>query len=225
MVLSRTPEAFFQDCVVNDQSAFTNYIYSMIAASILEYMLINHHCHMLSRNSKETVWTQNRGVCMRIFWCQHPRHCVRHPYHCLPNSRTLHLDFLDFPRPNSFSRTFQVVKILQTQSQDFPGGMGTLFLSVNQTKFLLWVFEFNQTSELLVLQKSVLYNILTLLLLHGYSNDPKSISVSQTEHLSWDLQKNSLKPVSIMKDFYRTVLCIRGTSHGPVSVCYKLVFY
>ena len=27
--------------------------------------------------------------------------------------------------------------------------MGTLFLSVNQTKFLLWVFEFNQTSELI----------------------------------------------------------------------------
>ena len=25
--------------------------------------------------------------------------------------------------------------------------------------------------------------------------------------------------------FYRAMLCIRGTSHGPVSVCHKPVFY
>ena len=37
--------------------------------------------------------------------------------------------------------------------------------TVNQTKFLLWVFVFKQTSEPLVLQKSLPYNILTLLLL------------------------------------------------------------
>ena len=31
----------------------------------------------------------------------------------------------------------------------------------------------------------------------------------------------------IQIDFYRAVLCIRGTSHGPVSVsvCHKPVFY
>ena len=25
--------------------------------------------------------------------------------------------------------------------------------------------------------------------------------------------------------FYRATLCIHGTSHGPVSVCHKSVFY
>jgi len=40
-------------------------------------------------------------------------------------SRTLNFNFQDFPGPNSFSRTFWVLKILE-KSQDFPGGMGTL---------------------------------------------------------------------------------------------------
>jgi len=36
-------------------------------------------------------------------------------------SASLPRKFQDFSGPNSFSRTFQVLKILQTQSQDFPG--------------------------------------------------------------------------------------------------------
>ena len=34
--------------------------------------------------------------------------------------------FQDFPGQNSFSRTFQVLGILQTQFSDFQGGMGTM---------------------------------------------------------------------------------------------------
>ena len=40
-----------------------------------------HHCHMLWRNSKGTVRTQNRGARTRIFW-------RLHPHHCPANSRT-----------------------------------------------------------------------------------------------------------------------------------------
>ena len=104
--------------------------------------------------------------------------------------------------------------------------MGTLFLSVNQTKFLLWVFEFNQTSELIGFAK-------VSALQYSHPATPPwllrrpQINFSLTNRTSQlrFTETNSLKPVSIMKDFYRTVLCIRGTSHGPVSVCYKLVFY
>jgi len=50
-------------------------------------------------------------------------------------SASLPSKFQDFPWPNSFSRTFQVLEILQTQFQDFPGGVRTL-----QTgHFLRWV--------------------------------------------------------------------------------------
>jgi len=43
-------------------------------------------------------------------------------------SRTLNLEFQDFPGPNSFSGTFQVLETLQTQFQDFTKGVGTLRL-------------------------------------------------------------------------------------------------
>jgi len=31
--------------------------------------------------------------------------------------------------------------------------------------------------------------------------------------------------VTVVSNFYRAMLCIRGTSHGPVSLCYKSEFY
>ena len=37
--------------------------------------------------------------------------------------------FQDIPGPKAYSRTFQVLEILQTQFQDFPGGVGTLKLA------------------------------------------------------------------------------------------------
>ena len=68
------------------QQLLTILIYSMITASIQEYVFITVTC------CQETVQTlyassiQNRGVRTRIFW--HLR-----PHHCPANSRTLHLDF------------------------------------------------------------------------------------------------------------------------------------
>jgi len=35
----------------------------------------------------------------------------------------------------------------------------------------------------------------------------------------------SCRFVTIFRCHYRAMLCIRGTSHGPVSVCHKSVFY
>ena len=71
------------------------------------------------------------------------------------------------------------------------------FLTVNQTKFLLWVFEFNQACTLLVLQNSMQYNICTLLLFRGYSTSPRLISLStnissRTPHLRFT-ERNSFK--------------------------------
>jgi len=77
---------------------------SMIAASKLVYTFI-------------TVTCNTRMYCMvcgwtRIFWrlSLHLR-----PHHCLANSRI-----------------FQVLEILQTQFQDFPGGVGTLCVKQNK---------------------------------------------------------------------------------------------
>jgi len=50
---------------------------------------------------------------MHIFW--HP------PSASLPSK----FQDLEFPGPNSFSRPFQVLEVLQTEFQDFPGGVGT----------------------------------------------------------------------------------------------------
>ena len=48
--------------------------------------------------------------------------CVRITAEQIPGlSRILHLDFPDFTQLNSFSGTFQVLKILQTNFQDFAG--------------------------------------------------------------------------------------------------------
>jgi len=61
------------------------------------------------------------GICTHIIAKQIP-----------PLSRTLH-----FPGPNSFFRTFQVLEILQTQFQDFPG-----------VETLLQVREVNRVKQL-----------------------------------------------------------------------------
>ena len=61
----------------------------------------------------------------RIFLHLHLHHCVHIIAEQIPRlSRTLHLDFQTIPGPNLFSRTFQVLETLQTQFQDFPGGVG-----------------------------------------------------------------------------------------------------
>ena len=86
---------------------------------------------MLWRNSIKTVQTQNRGAYFGA--CIHITvFAVRIIAEQIPGlSRTLHLDFPDFPEQNSFSRTFQVLEILQIQFQDFPGSVGTLHLAVS----------------------------------------------------------------------------------------------
>jgi len=75
------------------KAAVTNNIYSTIATSILEYMFITVTC--CEKIAKKTILASA--------------------------SASLPRKFQDFSGPNSFSRTFQVLKILQTQSQDFPG--------------------------------------------------------------------------------------------------------
>ena len=63
----------------------------------------------------EECGREHFGVCVRIIAEQ-----------ITGFSRTIHLDYQDFPGLNSFSGTFQVLEILQAQLQDFPEGMGTL---------------------------------------------------------------------------------------------------
>ena len=225
MVLSRTPEAFFQDCVVNDQSAFTNYIYSMIAASILEYMLINHHSHMLSRNSKETVWTQNRGVYAHIL---------------VSASASLHPPSVSLPTKfQDFALGFSGLSKTELIFQDFSGrenfintipGLSRMYgnpvfvCKPNEIPPLciwiqpdLWAFGFAKVSALQYSHPATPPWLLKRPQINfSLTNRTSQLRFTET---------NSLKPVSIMKDFYRTVLCICSTSHGPVSVCYKLVFY
>jgi len=90
---------------------------------------------MLQRNSKETVPTLFTNLFthdvqfLRIFWDMHT-------HHCQANSTTFQ-DLLHFPGPNSFFRTFQVLEILQTQFQDFPG-----------VETLLQVREVNRVKQL-----------------------------------------------------------------------------
>ena len=102
----------------------------MTAASIVKYMF------MLLRNSKETVRAlfmdvlYGTEVCGRAYFCI----CI-----CIIASTSLPSKFQDFPGPctwisqtipgpNLFSRTFQVLETLQTQFQDFPGGVGALLI-------------------------------------------------------------------------------------------------
>ena len=66
--------------------------------------------------------------------------CVRITTEQIPGlSRILHLDFTDFTQLNSFSGTFQVLKILQTNFQDFagPNSFSRTFqvLEILQTQF------------------------------------------------------------------------------------------
>jgi len=83
---------------------------------------------MLQRKSKEAVGIWNRGGGLHILVT-----AVRITAQQIPAlSRTLHLGLQDFPGPNSFSRTFQVLEILQTRFQDFPGGVGTLHMNVKK---------------------------------------------------------------------------------------------
>ena len=101
-------------------------------------------CIMLRRYSKQTVQTL---FTMIYRWCSiytsyygQKFRSFSAPAACITVStiriiiaisglfRTLHSDFEDFPGKTSFSRTFQVLEILQTQLQDFPAGMGMLHI-------------------------------------------------------------------------------------------------
>ena len=69
----------------------------MIVASIRVY---GHRCHMLRRNSKDTVRTQ-KEVCGRAYF---GAACIIGEK--TPGlSRTLHSDFQDFPGPENFTNT------------------------------------------------------------------------------------------------------------------------
>jgi len=70
------------------QTPVTNHIYSMTAASILEYVFI-------------TVTRREETVLTFFTIILHLLYCFCHPHHCLPNSRTLHDLALRFP---GFSR-------------------------------------------------------------------------------------------------------------------------
>ena len=59
-------------------------------------------------------------------------------------SGTFNLNFQDFSGPKSFSKTFQVLEILQKKIQDCPGGVGTL----EYTHFAIFA-----TSNLFVTEK------------------------------------------------------------------------
>jgi len=94
----------------------------MIAASILEYMFITvTRC----KEKAKKLFEHRIEVCGRayfgIYFCIIAS-AIRITAEQIPGlSTTLHLDFQDFTEPNSISRTFQVLEILQTQLQDFPG--------------------------------------------------------------------------------------------------------
>jgi len=59
----------------------------------------------------------------------------------------------------------------------------------------------------------------------GLSNCTKNYSQKQISDITF-YQKNGLQIRQICRhnvcNFYRAMLCIRGTSHGPVSVCFCL---
>ena len=86
-------------------------VYSMIAASILEYMFVTVMCC--------------KQIAKKLFKHFLPLFCVCSASLC-QLSASLPCKFQDFPGQNLFPRTFQVLEILQTQFQDFPGGVGTL---------------------------------------------------------------------------------------------------
>ena len=58
-----------------------------------------YHCHMLQRNSKETVWKL-----FTIVLRPRPHHCVRRPHRCLANSGTFQVQ-THFPGPGNFTNT------------------------------------------------------------------------------------------------------------------------
>ena len=105
--LQKIPE-LFQDPVISQQTAVTNHTHSMIAPSILEYTFITVTCSEGIAKKLIKYRTEVRGC---IFWCLHQHHC---PANC----RALQLDFQDFPEPNSFFKTFQVLETSQTQFQE-----------------------------------------------------------------------------------------------------------
>jgi len=67
--------------------------------------------------------TIGRDVRTRKFRHLHLRHFVSllHHYHSIENSRTLHLNFQDFPVPNPFSRIWKLYPKKSRTFQDFPG--------------------------------------------------------------------------------------------------------
>ena len=102
----------------------------MIAASELEYMFITVTCcEEIAKKVFEHFfcnYLHNAGTQILASASATLHHCIRRMHHRLPNSRTFPGLALRFPGPNSFSGTFKVLEILQTELQDFPGGVGTL---------------------------------------------------------------------------------------------------
>jgi len=145
------------------------------AASILQ-------CSSLSRNEKMFYHCKNESwkieVCRHEYFHVHVSIIAPASQQIPGLSRTFNLNFQDFPRPKSVTKTFQVLKILQ-KIQDFPGDVGTLS---NSTCSICWI-TCCTTNQQQVCNKSNKWIWVSL---------PLFISLSPKKHVTYRCRKTWL---------------------------------